>query len=126
MPNPRMCKIMNLPSILERGSVDSQSCQMTALTRRRDVREQALAGQPWSGILPRINTELLHSRDQRRAVNPHASGSAIRATDTPAAFGEGAHDFFALLSGKFVVNIFPAVQDADGFFDDAGDVIPAG
>ena len=53
-----------------------------------------------------VYSELLDSRKQGCAIDAHSCRSSIRTTDPPLAFGEGAHNVFALLHGIFVSKIF--------------------
>ena len=54
------------------------------------------------GILPRIDTQFFHARDESCAVDAHAGRSPICSPNTAIALGEGAHDLFALLLGILV------------------------
>ena len=59
------------------------------------------------GVLPGIDTQFLHARDESRAVNAHAGRGPIGSPNTAIALSEGAHDRLALLLGILVGGPLP-------------------
>src|SRR5271157_849113 len=78
------------------------------------------------GVLSGVYPKLLHSCKQGCAIQAHSCSSSVRTTDPPFAFRECAYDFFALVSGKLVGNIFLRVEGTDRFFYDTGNFVVRG
>ena len=71
------------------------------------------------GVLPAVDTQFLHARDESRAVDAHAGCGPIGPPNTAIALGEGAHDLFALLLGILAAGPLPIQRIVDGFLHDA-------
>src|SRR6266567_3090028 len=67
------------------------------------------------GVLPGIDTQFLHARDESRAVDAHAGRGPIGSPNTAIALGEGPHDLFALLLGILVGGPLPIQGSVDTF-----------
>ena len=76
-----------------------------------------------SGVASRVDTIFLNSRKQSCSIQAHFCGGAICATNPSLAFGKRLDDLFALLLGKFIAEVFLAIQSSDRFLDDSGDVV---
>src|SRR6266566_4340783 len=70
------------------------------------------------GVLPGIDTQFLHARDESRAVDAHAGRGSISSPNTAIALGEGAHDLFTLFLGILVGGPLPIQGSVDTFFHD--------
>ena len=69
------------------------------------------------GVLPGIDTQFLHARDESRAVDSHAGRDPIGSTNTAIALGEGPHDLFALLLGILVGGPLPIQRCGYRFYN---------
>ena len=67
------------------------------------------------GVLPGIDTQFLHARDESRAVDAHAGRGPIGSTNTAIALGEGAHNLFTLFLGILVGGPLPIQGGVDTF-----------
>src|SRR5688500_10185804 len=86
-------------------SSDSYDFEVTAIcerTGRGGGESGGVGASSLGGILPGIDTQFLHARDESRAVDAHAGCGPIGFPNTAIALGEGAHDLFALLLGILV------------------------
>jgi len=74
------------------------------------------------GVLPGIDTQFLHAREESRAVDAHLGRGPIGSTNTAIALGEGAHDLFTLFLGILVGGPLPIQGGVDTFLHDTCDV----
>ena len=70
------------------------------------------------GVLPGIDTQFLHARDESRAVDAHAGRGPIGSTNTAIALGECAHDLFTFLLGILVAGPLRIQGSVDRFLHD--------
>src|SRR5207244_10173288 len=78
----------------------------------------AVGASALGSVLPGINTQFLHARDESRAVDAHAGRGPIGSPNTAIALGERAHDLFALLLGILIGGPLATQGSVDRFLND--------
>src|SRR5690348_12699736 len=73
-----------------------------------------------SDILFRTDAKLFYPRDESVAIDAHADGSSVSATDASLAFGKCGYDLFPLLLGIVVSNTFALLQSIHCLFQKSG------
>ena len=80
------------------------------------------SGLCWSSVLPRIDAEFLHSREERGPIDAHACCGAIGTTDAALALGKHTYNFLALLLSAIIHRGLIPIESVKGFLHNSSDV----